>query len=85
MKLSKKPNSVSELALNFILYATIGTLCAALLDVWLKFRHIGAISKELLFLPWAITLVMGVFAGYGFGVKSERERTEKAKQDGQPQ
>jgi len=74
-KLRKEQESeVNSLTLNTLLYATIATLCVALISVGLKYIHLREINAELTFMPWAIAVVLGVSIGYRRGVESERQR-----------
>jgi hypothetical protein len=67
-------NEINSLTLNMILYATIATLCVALLSVGLKMVHLSEISPQLMFMPWGIVMVVGISTAYRRGYKTGRSR-----------
>ena len=62
-------NEINSLTLNMILYATIATLCVALIS--LAIQNVK-IPPELMFMPWGIVLVIGISAAYRRGYKAGR-------------
>ncbi len=71
MKLHKaQQDEINSLTLHMILYATIGTLCAAFIALGLRLMQLATISPELQFIPWALALVFGVSIAYKRGVQS---------------
>jgi len=65
---------INRLTLKMILAAGAGTVAAAVIAYFLRKTGFGDIRPELLFIPWSVALVIGISAGFRYGVLSERDR-----------
>lgn len=70
-------HQINVITLRMILIATLATLVAAGVAIFLRDEGFGQIRTELLFLPWCVVLVYGVANAFRAGVAAERERAAR--------
>jgi len=70
-------NHINNLTLKLIFAATVATLAATGLSVFLRGVGLGEVKPELLFAPWSIALVIGTAVSFHAGVMAERARNTK--------
>jgi hypothetical protein len=70
-------NHINNLTLKLIFAATVATLGATGLSVFLRGVGLPEVKPELLFAPWSIALVIGTAISFHAGVMAERSRMTK--------
>jgi len=70
-------NHINALTLKILFAATIATGATTAVAFFLRSAGFPEIHPELLFMPWGVAVVIGVFISFHSGVREERSRAAR--------